>query len=145
VTVGHGQEVGEGMTIPTGMESVGNLTTACVVFSGNYLLPLSPHLLTRAMTQVIHTKSRAMRHTINSLGAGHKTTHQIMTTSTRRAFKPKSVWSLVNPVPASSSWAWILTFWRRMFVDAFYIFSSTELNLCYTLAAGIPFQQWMQH
>jgi hypothetical protein len=38
-TVGHGQEVGEGMTIPTGMENVGNLTTACVVFSGNHLLP----------------------------------------------------------------------------------------------------------
>jgi hypothetical protein len=38
-TVGHGQEVGEGMTIPRGMESIRNITTACVVFSGQYLLP----------------------------------------------------------------------------------------------------------
>jgi hypothetical protein len=36
-----GEQVGEGMTIPRGMESIGNVTTACVVFSGHHLLPLT--------------------------------------------------------------------------------------------------------
>ncbi|KAJ8581794.1 hypothetical protein M405DRAFT_601251 [Rhizopogon salebrosus TDB-379] len=92
-TVGHGQKVGEGMTIPRGMESIGNITTACVVFLVTIFF-LSPHPLTRAMTQVMHTRSRATRRTINSFRAGHKTAHKMMTTGTRMAFKPKSVWSL---------------------------------------------------
>jgi len=145
--VGHGQEVGEGMSIHTGTESVGsikhNLTAVCVVFLATIFF-LSSHTLTSSMKQVIHPKSRATRHTINSLRTGHKTAHKVMTTGTRLAFKPKSVWSLANQAPTSSFWAWILTFQRRMFVDALYIFSSTELNLCHTLAAGISIQQWMQ-
>jgi hypothetical protein len=103
VTVGHDQEVGEGMTIPT-MESVGNITAACVVSSGRYLLPLVSSV-DWPMMQVVHTKSRATRHTINSLWAGHKTTHKIMTTGTRMTFKPKNVWSLANLASTSSSWA----------------------------------------
>jgi hypothetical protein len=86
------------------MESVGNITAACVVFSGRYLLPLISSV-DWPMMQVMHTKSRATRHTINSLRAGHKTAHKVMTTGTRITFKPKNVWSLANPAPTSSSWA----------------------------------------
>jgi len=108
---------------------------------------LPSSVLIRAMTQVIRMKNQATNLTTNSLRAGRRTTHRIILTTTdrKRAFKAKSVWSPASPAPTSSSWAWILISPRRMFVDALYICSSTELNLCHTLAAGIPVEQWMQH
>lgn len=94
VTVGHGlltEEVEEG-TMTTGMGSVGNLTMACVVLLLN--LCLFSFVLIRDTTRAMPTKNTAMRPpTINSLRADHRTLHTISltTTSTRKAFKEKSV------------------------------------------------------
>jgi hypothetical protein len=65
-------------------------------FSGRYLLPFISYV-DWPMMQVMHTKSRATRHTINSLRAGHKTAHKVMTTGTRIAFKPKKRLVLSEP------------------------------------------------
>jgi hypothetical protein len=105
VTVRHGltEEVEEGM-MTTGMGSVGNLTMAYVVLLLNLFIFSS--VLIRDTTRATPTKNSAMRPPIiNSLRADHRTLHKILltTTGTRKAFKEKSVWSLANPVPTSSS------------------------------------------
>ncbi|KAJ8585118.1 hypothetical protein M405DRAFT_853780 [Rhizopogon salebrosus TDB-379] len=72
------------------------------------------------------TKSRATRHTINSLRAGHKTAHKIMTTGTRKAFKPKTFGLQRKLSP------------HAIFLGLGPGFSEAQV------AEGIPVQQWIE-